>query len=138
LVTKARVVVDLKGANLTEVNLGFADVVSAANLHRTDLREIALRGVNLTGANLRETDLSAANLREAKLRSTDLSGIDLSAANLLRADLGGANLQGANLSLADLREADLTSATMPNGQKYEDWLKDKEGRGEDGEDGSPS
>jgi hypothetical protein len=21
---------------------------------------------------------------------------------------------------------------MPNGQKYEDWLKDKEGRGEDG------
>jgi len=27
---------------------------------------------------------------------------------------------------------------MPNGQKYEDWLKDKEGCGEDGDDGGPS
>jgi hypothetical protein len=28
----------------------------------------------------------------------------------------------------------LEGATMPNGQKYEDWLRSK-GRGEDGEDG---
>jgi hypothetical protein len=25
--------------------------------------------------------------------------------------------------------------TLPNGQKYEDWIKDKEGRKEDGENG---
>jgi hypothetical protein len=27
----------------------------------------------------------------------------------------------------------LESATMPSGQKYEDWLKDREGRKKDGE-----
>jgi hypothetical protein len=27
----------------------------------------------------------------------------------------------------------LAGATMPNGQKYEDWLKDRERRKEDGE-----
>jgi len=27
---------------------------------------------------------------------------------------------------------------MPNGQKYEDWLKEKEGRGEDGENSGSS
>jgi uncharacterized protein YjbI with pentapeptide repeats len=67
-------------------------------------------------------------------------------------------LSGANLNEADLSEADLTDAlldvehglliqllgahslkgtTMPNGQKYEDWLKSK-GRGDDGKDSGPS
>ena len=32
-------------------------------------------------------------------------------------------------------EESLEDATMPNGQKYEDWLKDRDGRGEDGENG---
>jgi hypothetical protein len=31
----------------------------------------------------------------------------------------------------------LEGATMPNGQKYEDWLRSK-GRGEDGENPDPS
>jgi hypothetical protein len=31
----------------------------------------------------------------------------------------------------------LEGATMPNGQKYEDWLKSK-GSGKDGENGGPS
>jgi uncharacterized protein YjbI with pentapeptide repeats len=77
--------------------------------------------------------------------------IDLSSANPRRADLGLTLLLGANLANTNLTEADLTEAmavineeqhqqaaslegaTMPNGQKYEDWLKDKEGQGEDGE-----
>ncbi len=33
--------------------------------------------------------------------------------------------------------ATLQGATMPNGQKYEDWLKSKGGR-EDGENSGPS
>jgi hypothetical protein len=32
----------------------------------------------------------------------------------------------------------LRGSTIPNGQKYEDWLKGKEGRAEDGKNGSPS
>ena len=67
----------------------------------------------------------------------------LIAADRLILDLSGANLRGAILDEADLRgvwewTADqlskaktLEGATMPNGQKYEDWLKDKEGAGED-------
>jgi hypothetical protein len=50
--------------------------------------------------------------------------------------LGSANLAGANLSsatgLTDAQIAaaeSLEGATMPNGQKYEEWLKS---RGEDG------
>jgi hypothetical protein len=31
----------------------------------------------------------------------------------------------------------LEGATMPNGQKYEEWLKDKEGSGEDAENSGP-
>lgn len=32
----------------------------------------------------------------------------------------------------------LEGATMPNGLKYEAWLKDREGRGEDGGNRDPS
>ena len=61
--------------------------------------------------------------------------------------LDGADLEGAYLRAADLRKADLSAqdpkqqleaakslkgAIMPNGQKYEDWLKSKD-RAEDGE-----
>jgi uncharacterized protein YjbI with pentapeptide repeats len=63
-------------------------------------------------------------------------------ASLSEANLEGANgsnaLTGAetgadeapNEELADEAKS-LKGATMPNGQKYEDWLKDKEGAGED-------
>jgi hypothetical protein len=50
-----------------------------------------------------------------------------------RANLRSANLSGTegitNELLGD-RAYYLEGATMPNGQKYEDWLKDKESRGE--------
>jgi uncharacterized protein YjbI with pentapeptide repeats len=90
---------------------------------------------------LRGADLSDANLFEADLDSADLSG-----ANLFVAALGRANLQSADLSGADLRgargvtneqleqqAASLKGATMPNGQTYKEWLKDKEGRKEAGQ-----
>jgi uncharacterized protein YjbI with pentapeptide repeats len=122
LLTKGHVVVDLRGANLSKADLGLADL-SAANLHRAELRE----------ADLSEADLSEANLVKADLRNAHLRG-----ANLHRADLSEADLSEANLGETDLREADLTNATMPDGQKYEDWLKDKGDRGEDGGQRGPS
>jgi hypothetical protein len=85
--------------------------------------------VDLTGAELRGIDLSGA---------VQLSGADLSDVYLSGADLSGADLTGANLSGADLDRAkgitnekleqqaySLDGATMPNGQKYEDWLRSK-------------
>jgi hypothetical protein len=59
-------------------------------------------------------------------------------------------LAGAELSYAELSQAtgvregqlvaakSLEGATMPNGQTYEEWLKDKESRREDGETPGPS
>jgi uncharacterized protein YjbI with pentapeptide repeats len=57
----------------------------------------------------------------------------LSYAALTDADLTGADLSGADLTHAIVIEEQLDKAkslkgaTMPNGQKYEDWLKNREG-----------
>jgi cell division protein FtsB len=140
---KARSIRLLKGANLTQATL------SGAELYKADLV-----GTNLSGANLSNTDLSDANLRDAKLCSASLDDdTDLSDAVLISADfsdceglwergarISGADLNGADLSKADLTNTDITKkqreqvksfegATMPNGQKYEDWLKSREGEG---------
>jgi uncharacterized protein YjbI with pentapeptide repeats len=63
----------------------------------------------------------------------DLSNADLREADLREADLSGANLRHAQVWTEDqLSEArTLEGATMPNGQKYEDWLKDKKAQGKD-------
>jgi hypothetical protein len=93
--------------------------------------------VKLDGADLGGVDLSDAGLSDADLSGASLTDADLSGANLSDADLGDANLFGANLFAAQgisneqLKEqaSSLGGATMPNGQKYEDWLKSK-GKGE--------
>jgi uncharacterized protein YjbI with pentapeptide repeats len=88
--------------------------------------------VDLSGA-----DLSGADFSGADLTSADLSGVNLRYANFSDADLSGAYLLGANLSDATVTEEQLSScksfreATMPNGQRYEEWLKDKDSRGKD-------
>jgi hypothetical protein len=81
------------------------------------------------------------------------SVVSLAAANLSLANLSDANLYLANLIEADLSDADLSDAvgltdeqidaadflddaTVPNGQRYEDWLKSK-GHGEDRENTTP-
>ena len=59
---------------------------------------------------------------------------------MTHADLRGANLSEAlGITNEELEQqaASLEGATMPNGQKYEDWLKSK-GRREDGENGGAS
>jgi hypothetical protein len=69
-------------------------------------------------------------LFEADLSGADLVRADLSDANLFLADLSNANLRYADLYGASVTEEQLAKchslegATMPNGQKYEEWLKD--------------
>jgi hypothetical protein len=53
----------------------------------------------------------------------------------------GANLtagRGIDTEWAERHAWAFEGATMPNEQKYEDWLKDKEAREEDRENGAPS
>jgi uncharacterized protein YjbI with pentapeptide repeats len=151
---------DLRGADLRAADLrGEADL-READLMRVDLRGAYLKGADLRKAylrwanlwaNLREeaTNLMWAKLREADLRRADLRRAYLRGAYLNSADLSGADLREANLRGADLREADLSwvigktneevkqqaislkDATMPDGQKYEDWLKSRD-RQDDG------
>jgi hypothetical protein len=65
--------------------------------------------------------LSGAILVRADLYDADLSGANLSGARLFGADLSGAAVTEEQLDTCISR----THATMPNGQKYEDWLKAK-------------
>jgi uncharacterized protein YjbI with pentapeptide repeats len=150
----------LGGARLGGADLFHADlreaILTNANFLRANLKEADLRGANLTGANLKEADLRKANLgvhvrRDERTQQdvekhTDLSEVNLSKANLHRGDLSGANLRGAYIQAKDgskqlitnaelaQRTRSLKGAVMPNGQKYEDWLKS---RGEDGENSGP-
>jgi len=92
------------------------------------------------------SEASARLLREITLENATLSGAELNSAFLNSADLRYAYLSNADLSYAYLRGADLNKAvgltdeqiaaaeslegaTMPNGQKYEEWIMDKERRG---------
>jgi len=78
-------------------------------------------------------------LSGAGLRQANLSGADLRHANLNDADLGYTDLRGARGVTQEQLDvaARLKGATMPNGQKYEEWLKSK-GRGEVGENSGSS
>jgi uncharacterized protein YjbI with pentapeptide repeats len=100
---------------------------------------VSLQDADLHGTSLTADDLHGATLSLADLHGAILLGTDLSGADLFGADLSDAFLFDADLSDADLIEAhgwtedqlseakSLKGATMPNEQKYEDWLKDKEG-----------
>ena len=127
----------------------------ALDAHAADhIRERILDGRLGAGTHLVEADLEGAilwdaNFQEANLREANLFGASLVRANLQGAYLEGVNLQGAelygaNLQVAFLLEAKVTGeqlantlslrrATMPDGQKYEDWLEDKEGSEKDAE-----
>jgi uncharacterized protein YjbI with pentapeptide repeats len=150
---------DLRGANLRMDNLSGANL-SGANLSIADLSHADLREADLRGANLRAAILLRTNLRVAILTGADLQRVLMSNATLMGADLREANLSEANLSGVSLRQADLSranlsgaygwteeqfraassleSATMPDGQKYEAWLQDKESHWEDVANPGPS
>ncbi len=144
---------DLHGADLQDCNLSLADL-RGANLSRADLSRVDLRDANLLpydknnsatwnkhNLEKRSTLSNGASFSRRGLKVTNLSGATLHNAKLGDAWLGGANLRDADLSNANLTGAKgwteeqlsaakfLEGATMPNGQKYEDWLEGKEGRG---------
>jgi uncharacterized protein YjbI with pentapeptide repeats len=141
----------LRGAKLSKVNL------SGANLTNADLRDADLSGAQLRKATPQDSERIPGEFHNEydkavdtednlpfwlleRLLKTDLSGADLSGANLREAELSGAHLSGArgitNEQLEQQAKS-LEGAIMPDGQKYEDWIKSK-GCGEDGESRGPS
>jgi len=98
-------------------------------------RKLRWRGVRPTLSELTITNLKGATLVGAELHKTLLGGADLTNAVLTGAVLTDADLTGAVLYKAvgvtskQLKACgSLEGATMPNGQKYEAWLKGKEDR----------
>jgi uncharacterized protein YjbI with pentapeptide repeats len=95
-------------------------------------RIVGLRDADLTNANLRDAKLintrrdEPVSLERAILKYADLQGADLRASNLSNVDLSYANLSDARVTQEQLGQASsLEGTTMPNGQRYEHWLKDK-------------
>jgi uncharacterized protein YjbI with pentapeptide repeats len=131
----------LRGTDLAQAGLSGAEL-SETHLEGTDLSRAHLGGADLRGANLKDAKLNGAYLYGTDLRGADRSGADLSdaegrfesGARMIRtrldgADLGGADLTNARVTEEQLRDAEsLEGATMPDGQKYEDWLKAQEDR----------
>jgi hypothetical protein len=95
------------------------DEATAIPLHGADLSAVDLSNFHFEGDNLENINLRAANLRDARLEGTILTG-----ANLREADLTGAVLSTSFEELAQ-QVACLEGATMPNGQKYEEWIKSR-------------
>ena len=147
----------LLGANLSGCLLRDATLTDAT-LQSADLRSADLQGADLSHAVLQGAFLSPATVPGFPLAKipTNLTDADLSHAALQGADLSSADLTDAKLTDADLTDAkgwtteqliaarSLEGATMPDGQTlksdkmphrptFEEWLKDKEGRGENRE-----
>jgi uncharacterized protein YjbI with pentapeptide repeats len=121
----------LKEADLREAHLSEAHLVktnlSYARLSEADLERADLRGADLHGANLSKAVLSGARLGPPPREDEDAEP-NPTPADLSSADLSGADLSEANVSQEQLAQArTLEGATMPNGQKYEDWLVTPEG-----------
>jgi hypothetical protein len=90
--------IDLRGANLDGITLGYAD----------------LRGIRFDGCSLRGAWLKGAVLRRASFAGADLSdaGDGRGPARLLECDLQGADFTGANLSGVDCSHADMGAAIL--------------------------
>ena len=91
---------------------------------------------NLTDANLSHAALQNADLSSAYLRGADLTDAGLTDANLTDAKGWNREQLRAARSLKGATMPDgqtLKSDTMPHQPTYEEWLKDKEGRGENRE-----
>ena len=138
---------DMTGAQMEGAVLSGATMVEA-NLSKVQGERMALNGANLDRANLVESNLSHANLERATLTGVNLGWANLSRANLEKANLAEANLSGANLDEARLNGANLAgaflfgtrvslkslstakslaNATMPDGVKYEEWIRRQSG-----------
>lgn len=82
-------------------------ITVGADLSRANLREVDLRGENLSGVKLFRANLAGADLDYINLTYTDLSK-----AEMIRSDLTGANLSYAKMGRASLSHSDLQRAVL--------------------------
>ncbi len=130
-------VMSLIGADLSGVDLTYSATGDAQTYASVPVADLS--SADLTYADLSDADLGIV-MHGTRLVGADLRGADLNGAVIHDANLSGANLSGVTGKTAeqlDGQAGSLEGAIMPNGQKYEDWLKSK-GRGEDGKNSGTS
>ncbi|MDX8384271.1 MAG: pentapeptide repeat-containing protein, partial [Ghiorsea sp.] len=106
----------LQNCKMNEVLLPYASFrmsdLSQSVLTHADLHGGDLRNLNATGSNMSHIDLHDSWLDEAHLSWIDLSHADLRHIQATHADLSGSFLTGSNLSDAILSDSNLSSATL--------------------------
>ena len=133
--------VDLRGVNLTSVNLNgsdlstaqfsndtvFSDGFTGVNLSGTNAMigtlsgPVDLRGVNLTSVNLNGSDLSTAQFSNDTVFSDGFTGVNLSGTNAMIGTLNGpVDLRGVNLTSVNLNGSDLSTAQFSNDTVFSD------------------
>lgn len=113
-----RHLIDLSGAQLDGICLGYADL-RGVKLDGASMRGAWLKGVEFEWASLRGVDFSELDCDPAPLGSAVGNGpARLIEANLRFADLGGAILTGADLSESSLIGANLDGADMTGARVY--------------------
>jgi uncharacterized protein YjbI with pentapeptide repeats len=116
----------LAGANLLPYDEKAPAKLNAPNLSNgTDPGDVDLSDNHLVPTNLVDANLSGADLTGAYLTGTELATEQLVACK---------SLEGATMPDGQILKSD----DNPDGPTFEDWLKDKERRGEDGENSGPS
>ena len=131
-------VISLVGADLSGVDLTYSapgDAQPYASVPVADLSSADLTYADLSGADL------GIVMHGTRLVGADLRGADLSGAVIHDANLSGANLEHATGKTAeqlDGQAGSLEGAIMPDGRKYEDWLKDEGSAAEDRRNSGPS
>jgi len=116
---------DLRGKNLSEINL------SRANLKEAKMQFSNLSNAILSDAKLRKAKLQETNLQRANLENADLRDVNFFEANLQFANLQNANLQGAQFSeevlfiQTNLKGTNLTGATGLTIGQIESAITDK-------------
>ena len=110
---------DFSGANLNQAKMSGTYFRRPGGAHRRYAEQLRATG-------LPDGRIEQATRGEAKLANACLAGADLSGAR------GVTNEQIAK------QTSSLAGATMPDGQKYEDWLKVREGSREEIENPGPS
>ncbi len=109
--------------------------ISGEQLHRVDLKGADLSEVNMFETLLTEADFSGANLQNANMEEANLTHTNLKRANLRNSKMNGANLQDI-LNWADIKsinQANLSGVVNPP-DGFLEWVKEN-GAIVDGSDG---
>ena len=111
-------VIDLRGANLDGITLGYADL-RGVRFDQCSLRGAWLKGAQLEGASFVDAVLTDAadgrggtRLLGSNLRGADFTGADLSAADCSQATMEQTTLDRANLTGASIERCSLVGAAV--------------------------